>query len=152
MFDFRDGGRRRASSVGPFRLTTAQMAHPVACFGVRIEAGGRTLVYTGDTGPTEALVDLARGADVLLAEASFSTATPTRRASTSPAGRPASTPREAGVGRLLVTHVPPWHRLDRTLGRGGRQLRRRRRAAEPAPSSSCDGVAVRTACPSRRPG
>lgn len=114
VFDFRtvDVG---VSELGPFRVTTAQMAHPVPCFGVRVEAGGRSLVYSADTGPTEALVDLARGADVLLAEASFYAGQPnppdlhlTGREAGEHAAR-------AGVGRLLVTHVPPWHRLDRTL-------------------------------------
>lgn len=34
----------------------------------RIEAGGRTFVYTGDSGPSERLRELARGADVLITE------------------------------------------------------------------------------------
>lgn len=34
----------------------------------RIEAGGRTIVYTGDTGPSAAVSDLAKGADLLVSE------------------------------------------------------------------------------------
>lgn len=34
----------------------------------RVEAGGRTLVYSGDTGPSPGLEQLARGADVLFTE------------------------------------------------------------------------------------
>jgi ribonuclease BN (tRNA processing enzyme) len=114
VFDFHtvDAG---ISELGPFRVTAAQMAHPVPCFGVRVEAGGRSLVYSADTGPTEALIDLARGADVLLAEASFYGGQPNPpdlHLTGREAGEHAS---RAGVGRLLVTHVPPWHRLDRTL-------------------------------------
>ncbi len=101
--------------VGPFRLSAALMAHPVPCYGVRIEAGGRSLVYTGDTAPTDALVELARGADVLLAEASFlegEANPPGLHLTGREAGEHAA---KAGVGRLIVTHVPPWHELDRTL-------------------------------------
>lgn len=37
-------------------------------YAFRIEAGSWSLVYTGDTGPSENLVELARGADVLVSE------------------------------------------------------------------------------------
>ena len=36
-----------------------------------MSAGGRTVAYTGDTGPCDALDSLATGVDLLLAEASF---------------------------------------------------------------------------------
>jgi ribonuclease BN (tRNA processing enzyme) len=56
--------------LGPFTVQTARTAHPVECHAIRLTAHGSTLVYTGDTGPSRAVVDLASGADVLLAEAS----------------------------------------------------------------------------------
>jgi ribonuclease BN (tRNA processing enzyme) len=37
-------------------------------FSYRIESKDRTVVFTGDTGPSEGLVKLARGADVLVSE------------------------------------------------------------------------------------
>lgn len=37
-------------------------------YSFRIEAGGKSYVYTGDTGPSQNLVELARGADVLVSE------------------------------------------------------------------------------------
>ena len=48
-----------------------RVAHPVPAYGLRVTADGRTLAYTGDTGPCAALDRLADGADLLLAEASF---------------------------------------------------------------------------------
>ena len=47
------------------------MNHPVESFGFRVEHGGISLAYSGDTGECDALVELARGVDLLLAEASF---------------------------------------------------------------------------------
>ncbi len=47
------------------------MNHPVETFGFRIEAAGRVLAYSADTGVSDALVGLARDADLLLCEASF---------------------------------------------------------------------------------
>ena len=61
-------GSRR---IGPFLVTTERMNHPVETFGFRVEHGGRILAYSADTGPCEALVGLARRADLLLCEASF---------------------------------------------------------------------------------
>jgi ribonuclease BN (tRNA processing enzyme) len=94
--------------LGPFGVRTARTAHPVECNAIRLEAGGRTLVYTGDTGPCPDVVDLARGADVLLAEAAHPEVEGlpgnlhlTGRQAGEHAGA-------AGVGRLLLTHVPSW--------------------------------------------
>jgi ribonuclease BN (tRNA processing enzyme) len=96
-------------SVGPFEVTAMLVEHPVAAYGLRISADGRTLAYTGDTGVCRSVVDLAKGADVLLAEASF------REGTDNPVGvhltgkEAAELATDAGVGRLVLTHVPPWH-------------------------------------------
>ncbi|MCZ2824371.1 MULTISPECIES: MBL fold metallo-hydrolase [unclassified Modestobacter] len=95
-------------SIGPFEVRTARTAHPVECYAVRLTAGGRSLVYTGDTGPSDAVVELARGADVLLAEAAHPDVPdlpPALHLTGRQAGEHAAA---AGVGRLLVTHVPAW--------------------------------------------
>ncbi|WP_222193129.1 MBL fold metallo-hydrolase [Modestobacter italicus] len=95
-------------TLGPFEVTTARTAHPVECYAVRLTAGGRSLVYTGDTGPSDAVVELARGADVLLAEAAYPEAPdlpPGLHLTGRQAGEHAAA---AGVGRLIVTHVPSW--------------------------------------------
>jgi ribonuclease BN (tRNA processing enzyme) len=94
--------------LGPFRVTTARTAHPVECYAVRLSAGGRSLVYTGDTGPSEQVVALARGADVLLCEAAHPEVEglpPALHLTGREAGEHAAA---AGVGRLLLTHVPAW--------------------------------------------
>lgn len=95
--------------LGPFRVTLQRTAHPVECHAVRLEVEGATLVYTADTGPSTQVTALADGADLLLAEASFidGPANPTGVHLT---GREAGEmARAAGVPRLVVTHVPPWH-------------------------------------------
>ncbi|MCZ2836852.1 MBL fold metallo-hydrolase [Modestobacter sp. VKM Ac-2985] len=95
-------------SIGPFQVQTVRTAHPVECYAVRLTAGGRSLVYTGDTGPSDAVVELARGADVLLAEAAHPDVPdlpPGLHLTGRQAGELAAA---AGVGRMLVTHVPAW--------------------------------------------
>ena len=95
-------------AMGPFSVSTTRTAHPVECHAVRLTADGRSLVYTGDTGASAAVVELARGADVLLAEAAHPDVPGLPRdlhLTGREAGEHAAA---AGVGRLLVTHVPPW--------------------------------------------
>ena len=94
--------------IGPFEVTPVPVVHPCEAFGFRITHGGRTLAYTGDSGLCDSLLDLASGVDVLLAEASWTHAEdrpPDLHLSGREAGQVAE---HAGVGRLLVTHVPPW--------------------------------------------
>ena len=94
--------------LGPFEVTLARTAHPIECYAIRLAAGGRSLVYTGDTGPCERVVDLARGADVLLAEAAHPPG-PDLPAGLHLTGREAGEhAAAAGVGRLLLTHIPAW--------------------------------------------
>jgi ribonuclease BN (tRNA processing enzyme) len=98
-----------AQRIGPFTVRVAPVAHPVPAYAIRVEHGGKVLVYSGDTGPTDALVELARGADALLCEAALRDGD----ANNPPelhltAGEAGDHAKRAGVRRLIVTHVPPW--------------------------------------------
>jgi ribonuclease BN (tRNA processing enzyme) len=93
-------------------VTTAPVDHPCEAYGIRIERDGRSLCYTGDSAPCDALMRLADGVDTLLAEASW-TDSPDRPPNLHMSGRQAGElAAKAGVGRLVVTHVQPW--MDRT--------------------------------------
>jgi ribonuclease BN (tRNA processing enzyme) len=93
--------------AGPFRVTTAAMRHPVPTLGMRFQAGGSTLAYSADTGPTDELVRLASGADVLLAEATWMTLPQGAEPMHMTPDEAGDVGRRAGVGRLVVTHVWP---------------------------------------------
>ncbi|MBO3747765.1 MBL fold metallo-hydrolase [Streptosporangiaceae bacterium NEAU-GS5] len=98
----------RRFEVGPFQVDTWLLPHSLPNLGLRLTAGGRVLSYTGDTGPSPHLLDLARDADVFLAEATFAERVPDDSARTlssaAQAGRNAA---EAGAGRLVLTHLQP---------------------------------------------
>ena len=74
-YDFTTAERAQPFEVGPFRVTPYEMTHiGVYSLGYRIEAGGVVLAYSGDTGPCEEAVELARGADLYLCEATYQNA------------------------------------------------------------------------------
>lgn len=107
-FDFHDWSGGVPTQIGPFVVTVARVDHPVEAYAVRVEHEDTALVYSGDTGASRTLVDLATGADVLLCEASFVESAdnpPHVHLTGAQAGAHAA---QAGVGRLLLTHVPPW--------------------------------------------
>ena len=101
--------------IGPFQVTLARMNHPVETFGFRIAAGGRVLAYSADTGESASLVDLARGADVLLCEASFLDGPDNPEGVHLTARQAAEHATRAGVGRLILTHLVPWNDRQQAL-------------------------------------
>lgn len=105
----------RSQEIGPFRVTTERMNHPVETFGFRVEHVGWKLAYSADTGQTDALARLADGVDVLLSEASFQDGPdnpPDLHLTARQAGEYAT---RAGAGRLVLTHLVPWYDRERSL-------------------------------------
>ncbi len=70
-----DLGARRRFASGPFEVTVAPLSHPDPVYAYRIDAGGRSVVYATDTEHgdviDERLVELCRGADVLIYDAQY---------------------------------------------------------------------------------
>lgn len=120
-FDFRPW--RPEQTIGPFRVATAAVDHPVEAYAIRVtEAGadGGSLVFSGDTGPCEALVELARGedgngVDLLLVEAAFMERAQNPSGVHLTGAQAAAAGERAGVAAVLLTHVPPWHEPQQVL-------------------------------------
>lgn len=114
-FTFVEWAADSVHQIGPLRVSVARVDHPVECFAMRLEHGDSSLVYSGDTGPCDALVELAHHADLLLCESSYvegASHLPGLHLTGRQAGEHAA---KAGVGRLVVTHVPPWYDGARAL-------------------------------------
>ena len=100
------------TTIGPLDVELAHVNHPVETFAFRFSHGGRSLVYTGDTGETEAVPELAAGADVLLSEAAFLPGPglpPNIHLTARQAGTYAN---RADVGKLVLTHLVPGNSRD----------------------------------------
>jgi ribonuclease BN (tRNA processing enzyme) len=66
--EFDDG---EPTAVGPLRVTPHEVVHPSGApsFALQVTVDGSTVAYSGDTEWTDALVDVARGAELFLCEA-----------------------------------------------------------------------------------
>jgi ribonuclease Z len=78
---------------------------------------GRTIVLTGDTAPCRATVEAARGADLLIHDASFSEEEAQRAADTghSTVGQAAAVAREAEVKLLSLVHISSRYHVGKIL-------------------------------------
>jgi ribonuclease Z len=84
-------------------VTAAPGIHPVPVIGVRVEAaGGGVVAYSCDTDVSADITRMSRGADILVHEA-----TKERYPGVHTTYREAAeVAREAGVGRLILVHLP----------------------------------------------
>jgi ribonuclease BN (tRNA processing enzyme) len=71
-FDVAEYDERTPLEIGDLTVRFARSQHFVPAWATSVETpDGRRLVYLGDTGPTDAAVAFARGADLLLVEAAL---------------------------------------------------------------------------------
>jgi ribonuclease BN (tRNA processing enzyme) len=107
--------------IGPFDVETRALPHFVPNAGFRLTADGTVLMYTGDTGPSLSVVELAGGADLLLAEATYLEQVPENSAGfLSSAGQAGEQASKAAVKRLLLTHLWPGTNPAAALAMAGR--------------------------------
>lgn len=100
--------------LGGVSVTPFLVDHADPTFALVVEADGVRLCYTSDTAPGDAVLAAARGCDLLLAECTL----PQQYAGMAAhmtAGQAAGIARDAGAGRLVLTHLWPTSRRDALL-------------------------------------
>ncbi len=111
LMNLRELSPEAPDAVGWEGLTvkSAPTDHTEGSLAFRIEAGSRSLVYSGDTDVSDSLVALAQGVDLLVLEAANPFKVP-GHLTPGEAGRLAA---RAGARRLLLTHFyPPCDAVD----------------------------------------
>jgi len=105
-FDFQAAKSGGEVEIGDLRVSFHKTEHQVPTLAVRIQHEDRVLVYTADTGPGADLAPFAKGADLLLAEATYAGERigPPVHLSAAQAGELAH---RAEVRQLVLTHLAP---------------------------------------------
>lgn len=104
-FEVHEVHDRYEATVGRVRLRAHQVHHDALCHGLRADADGQVVAYTGDTGPCQGLAELAVDADLLISEAGYGldrTEPDPVHLTAAQAGAVAA---DAGAAHLLLTHL-----------------------------------------------
>jgi ribonuclease Z len=117
-------------------LTDGRTIGPAELVGEQRD--GRTLVYTGDTRPHLSVIEAAKGADLLVHEATFGSDELERARETghSTAAEAARVALEAGARRLVLTHISSRYNRDAS------ELLAEARAVFPETMIARDGMTV----------
>ena len=103
---------REAFRAAGFEVTPVRVPHyTIESYAFRVEDGATVLAYSGDSGPSDTLADLARDADLFVCEATLSHHEPEPRGHLSLEEALAAF-RASGARRLLVTHRPDERPLE----------------------------------------
>lgn len=97
----------RTVSLGELRLSFSVNVHDVPCCAVKVTtADDRSLVYSGDTGYCQSIVDFAANADLLVLESSFYDFQKGVMRGHLTAGEAGEIASLAKAGQLILTHFP----------------------------------------------
>ena len=100
-YEFLEPGDELA--IGDVQIKTARATHLPTSLAWRLEQGGRSLVYLGDSEPNRAVTELARGADLLVTDCAATDENP-KPGHIGPT-QSGEIAREAGVKKLLLCHL-----------------------------------------------
>ena len=114
------------------RVTAAYMDHIPReispCFGFRIEAEGKVVVFSGDTAPCDNILELSRGADLLIHECTFTEAFIEHRRQSKVGTFSHTSPHDlgklavaAGVKQVVATHIGHVDSLNTVLKRAAKK-------------------------------
>jgi len=106
VFDLAEYEAGSVFAAAGFDVTPLELEHySELTFGLRVSNHSSTLAYSGDTGPSPALAELARDADLFLCEATLGKPEPAERGHLTE-GEAVDAFRASGAKRLMVIHRP----------------------------------------------
>jgi len=94
-------------NIDKLKVTTASMTHPVESYALKFTANGKSLVYSGDTTYNSKLPVFAAGCDLLITASAFLDEELTSASPHMSAAQCARVASDAGVIRLLLSHLNP---------------------------------------------
>jgi ribonuclease BN (tRNA processing enzyme) len=108
LFPFTSVSPGERVDVGPFELRLHAASHPVETLAARVSHSDVVVAYSSDSGPCDAMTEVAKDATVFLADCTWPTSAgpypPDMHMTGAQAGEAAA---RGGAALLLVTHVLP---------------------------------------------
>ncbi|WP_099974402.1 MBL fold metallo-hydrolase [Lactobacillus terrae] len=91
--------------IGPFKFNFMETIHPVPAYAMRIQANGKSIVFTADTAYFDGLIDFSKGADLLITDTNFPEEKTGKiwHMTTKETGELA---KKAKVERVMISHLP----------------------------------------------
>ncbi len=114
MLDIRVWQSGGEVTVGPLVVRAEAVEHASPAYAIRIVgpredgSGDAVIAYSGDSDECSGLDNAAERADFFLCEASFLESHRAARGVHLTGRRAGEVAKKAGVGRLVLTHIPPW--------------------------------------------
>jgi ribonuclease BN (tRNA processing enzyme) len=106
LFEVQEYEEETSFTAAGFELIAYRMLHyALESYGLRVSDDGRTLAYSADSAPCDGLVELARGADLFLCEATLSQPEPGLRGHLT-ADEALDAHTSSGARRLVIIHRP----------------------------------------------
>ena len=99
-----------AFEIGNMGVSCAKAEHGVPALAYRLESGGKSIVYTGDTKPAKAIEELSKGVNLLIHDSTFLSTNDAEKYNHSTPGQAAEIAKKAGVGKLVLTHFSQKHK------------------------------------------
>lgn len=106
--------------LGPITISAMRTVHSDSSIAYRFEDGEKALVYTGDAAYDAGLVDISKGADVLVIDASYPESMKVKNHLT--VRECGFVAEKAGVKRLILSHIYPVDVTDKERLRECREI------------------------------
>jgi ribonuclease BN (tRNA processing enzyme) len=112
VFDVLEYNPQEPLRIGNLQIRFQRTMHYIETYAMRLEEGGRSLTYSADTAPCDAIVEFARASSIFLCEAALGLGTESGQRGHTRALEAGEMAKLAGTGRLVLTHYPWRDALD----------------------------------------
>ncbi len=96
----------KTSQIGPFTIETTETNHPVYCLAIKLEAKGKKVVFTADTGWKKSLIPFSQHADLLVSEANLYQEYEGKIPGHMSGRQAGALAEKAAAKQLILTHLP----------------------------------------------
>ena len=114
-FEWRVISDGMATTIGDQDWRFSRTDHYVETMGVRIDSGDKSMMFTADTGPRWAFGNLGDDIDLAISESTFLSDTEPEGILHLSARQAGSLAAEAGIGRLVLSHLAPGQQAEAHL-------------------------------------